>query len=59
MRYNEMDFITSCKMFGYCGVGVRHQNGIAEAKNKTIIYGASTILLHAKMMWSKVIEAAL
>ena len=45
-------------MFDYCGVGVHHQNGIAETNNNTLAYGARVVLLHAKRMWPKVIKAA-
>ena len=59
MRYNEGAFTENCKeqnqVLDLCGVGAHHQNGIAEAKNKTLAYGARTILLHAKRMWPKVI----
>ena len=43
----------------FCGVGAHHQNGIAEAKNKILTYGARTILLHAKRMWPRVIKPGL
>ena len=35
------------------------ENGISEADNKTLVYGGRTLLLHAKRMWIKVINAAL
>ena len=48
MRYNEIDFIDSCKQtnqkFSYCGVGAHHQNSLAEVKNKTLVYGARTLI---------------
>ena len=63
MRYNETDFTDNCKQtnqeFNFCGVGAHHQNGLAEAKNKTLAYGARTLILHAKRRWPKVISAAL
>ena len=63
MRYNETDFIDSCKQtnqkFNYCGVGAHHQNGLAEAKNKTLVYGARTLILYTKRRWHKVINVAL
>ena len=63
MRYNEASFTNSCnetnQKFNYCGVGVHHQNGIAEDKNKTLAYGSKNIFLHAKRRWSKVINSSL
>ena len=63
MRYNDQDFITSCERknqeHDLCGAGGHHQNGIAEAKKKTLAYGVRTMLLHAKRMWPKVINATL
>ena len=63
MRYNEEAFTENCKeqnqVLDLCGVGAHHQNGIAEAKNKTPAYGARTILLHAKRMRSKVMKPLL
>ena len=63
MWYNEEGFVESCKEqnqeLDLCGVGAHHQNGIAEAKNKTLVYGARIILLHAKRIWPKVIKPSL
>ena len=51
MRYNEIDFIDSCKQtnqkFNYCGVGAHHQNSLVEAKNRNLVYGARTLILYA------------
>ena len=53
MRYNETDFIDSCKhtnqKFNYCGVEAHHQNDMAETKNKILAYGARTLILYAKI----------
>ena len=63
MTYDEKAFTDSCvgqqQKFDFCGVGAHHQNGISEAKNKILTYGARTILLHAKRMWPKVIKPRL
>ena len=51
LRFNDIQFQEDCKKngqtFSYCGVGAHHQNGLAEAKNKTLSYGARKLLLHA------------
>ena len=63
LRFNDEDFTDHCEKanqeYTYCGVGAHHQNGIAEAKNKTISYGARKILLHARRKWPTVIKASL
>ena len=52
LMFNDKDFMDRCEKadqkYTYCGVGAHHQNGIAEAKNKTVPYGARQILLHAR-----------
>ena len=40
----------------FCGVGAHHQNGIVENKNKLIMNGARTLLLHGIRMWPQMID---
>ena len=63
LRFNDVEFQKDCKKngqtFNYCGVGAHHQNGIAEAKNKILTYGARKLLLNAKRHWPSVIKRSL
>ena len=63
LRFNDKYFMDHCNKadqeYTYCGVGAHHQNGIAEAKNKTVSYGARKIPLHARRKWPTVIKASL
>ena len=63
LRFNDKDFMDHCNKadqeYTYCGVGAHHQNGIAEAKTKTVSYGARKILLHTRIKWPTVIKASL
>ena len=63
LRFNDKEFQDDCdnvnQTYSYCGVGAHHMNGIAEAKNKTLSYGARKSLLHARRHWPKVIKASL
>ena len=43
----------------FCGVGVHHQNGIAEAKTKQLTLPSRTMLLHAQRLWPEYILAML
>ena len=63
LRFDDSSFTVSCIKGGqqiyFCGVGVHHQNGIAEAKVKEVSYAARTLSLHAKRKWPKVITTVL
>eukprot|EP00957_Ditylum_brightwellii_P205677 15344921-Ditylum_brightwellii.AAC.1 len=54
-RFDSQDFKDSCdktqQTYSYCGVGVCHQNGIADAMNKRLPHSARTILFHTKRKW--------
>ena len=39
-----------------CGVGVHHQNGITEKKNKHLTTGTITLLLRSTRMWPQTID---
>ena len=43
----------------FCGIGARHQNGIAERRIRDITENACTSLLHAAHRWPKAIAANL
>ena len=40
----------------FCAVGVHHQNGIIENKNKMLTLSARTLLLHGIRMWPQMID---
>ena len=40
----------------FCGVGVHHQNGIIDNKNKILTTGGLTLLLHGRRMWPNMID---
>ena len=50
--FDDLNFKGYCFKAGqditYYGVGVHHQNSVAESKIKEVSYGARIILLHAK-----------
>ena len=39
-----------------CRVGVHHQNGIVENKNKILTTSTRTFLLHGIIMWPQMID---
>ena len=38
------------------GVGVHHQNGIIENRNKQLTLGARTLLLHGMRQWPQMVD---
>jgi hypothetical protein len=44
------------KQLSFCGVGVHHQNGIFENRNKQLAQGARVLLLHGRRMWPQIID---
>ena len=42
-----------------CGVGAHHQNGVAEARIKTLSLACHTLLLHSKRHWPEAITTML
>jgi len=41
----------------FCGVGVHHQNGIIENRNKQVTLGARTLLLHGMRHWPQMVDS--
>ena len=59
LRFNDNKFTGDCinagQRISFCGVGAHHQNGVVERKNRELIEGARTVLLHAQRKWPKII----
>ena len=49
----------SGQLLSYCGVGVHHQNGIAEKRVQDIQQMARTMMLHAESQWPAAISTVL
>ena len=48
---NERD-----QSISYCNIGTHHQNGIIENRNKILMLGACTLLMHGIKMWPQMID---
>ena len=63
LRFNDKEFKAACdsahRKYSYCSVGTHCQNGISEAKNKIVSYGARKLLLHALRLWPQAINVNL
>ena len=60
-RFADNGFVDSCndkdQILAFYGVGVHHQHGIIEHKNKILTQGARTLLLNEMCMWHQMIDS--
>ena len=59
-RFSDNGFVdtvnSKIQKLTFCGVGMYHQNGIIENKNKVLTTGAQTLLIHGIRMWPQMID---
>ena len=53
------DVKDNAQQIKFCGVGVYHQNGIAEKKIRDLVENVRTQLIHAIYLWPGVIKQVL
>ena len=53
------DCVSAGQKITFSGVGAHHQNGVVKWKNRELIEGARTVLLHAQRKWPKIIRPIL
>jgi hypothetical protein len=52
----HQDITNKGQSITFCGVGVRHQNGIIKNRNKQLTLGACTLFLHGMRHWPQMVD---
>jgi hypothetical protein len=59
-QFSDNEFLATCnnlnQIIESCGVGVHHQNGIVENRNKQLTQTARVLLLPGMRMWPQMVD---